>query len=68
MPAPIEPLPDEDSDALGKVFEERAARHLRALLEAALFSSPEPVTASQFGTRLGGTGGGDPGAFGGTGG
>jgi segregation and condensation protein B len=54
MTASMDDLPaGDDSGELGKVFEERAARHLRALIEAALFASPEPVTVIQLARALG---------------
>jgi segregation and condensation protein B len=54
MPAPLDdPLAGDDPAALERRFEERAARHLRALIEAALFASPEPVTVSQLARSLG---------------
>jgi len=54
MPPPLdEPLAGDDPAALERHFEERAARHRRALIEAALFASPEPVTVSQLGRSLG---------------
>jgi len=54
MPPPLdEPLAGDDPAALEKLFEERAARRLRALIEAALFASPEPVTVSQLARSLG---------------
>ncbi len=48
-----DPLAGDDSAELEKLFEERAARRLRALIEAALFASPEPVTVSQLARSLG---------------
>ncbi len=54
MPAPSEdPFSDDDSVELGRVFAERAARHLRALLEAALLASPEPLTVRDLARALG---------------
>ncbi len=54
MPTAMDdPLAGDDSAELGKLFEERAARHRRALIEAALFASPEPVTLSQLARSLG---------------
>jgi segregation and condensation protein B len=53
MPAPRdEPIAGDDLAALERLFEERAARHRRALIEAALFASPEPVTVSQLARSL----------------
>ena len=54
MPAPLDdPLAGDDPAALERLFEERAARRLRALIDAALFASPEPVTVSQLSRSLG---------------
>jgi hypothetical protein len=54
MPPPLdEPLAGGDPAALERLFAERAARRLRALIEAALFASPEPVTVSQLARSLG---------------
>ena len=51
MPTLNDPLlPDDD---LGRGFEERAGRHLHALIEAVLFASPEPVTVSELARSLG---------------